>query len=254
MTECPAHPGPRKEKGNALFLILIAVALFAALSYVVTQSGRGGGSINREQAQIVASQLVQYAGALQQAIQRLILTGGCTIGAGEGLPSRGTVSFHSTQFIDPTLYDNNGAPADKSCHIFDAAGGGVVFQAPPTLAQGTGGTEYIISGSLRVDGVGSDVQGDGQELTLIARIPRDICLTVNRLERITNPSGDAPEATGMGAHTFPPSDFNAMGDGFGNTSCVGCFGQTQELLGKWTGCYKSSTDSNYYFYSVLYPR
>ena len=63
-------------KGNALFLILIAVALFAALSYAVTQSGRGGSGIDREQAEIYAAQILQQVAAIQAQIQRLEIAQG----------------------------------------------------------------------------------------------------------------------------------------------------------------------------------
>jgi hypothetical protein len=65
-------------RGSALFLILIAVALFAALSYAVTQSGRSGkGSISREQVQLARAQINELVALTQHMVTRLALQG-CT--------------------------------------------------------------------------------------------------------------------------------------------------------------------------------
>ena len=64
-----------RERGNALFLILIAVALFAALSYAITQSGRGGGSVSQQTALITAGQMTEEPADIRSAVTRMVLTG-----------------------------------------------------------------------------------------------------------------------------------------------------------------------------------
>ncbi len=66
----------KNENGNALFLILIAVALFAALSYALTTSGRGSGGIDREQAEIASAQIFNYSAAMHNTHQRLKIASG----------------------------------------------------------------------------------------------------------------------------------------------------------------------------------
>jgi len=98
--------------GNALFLILIAVALFGALSYAVTQSSRGGGDITKEQQRLDTAVTQQCAGYVERGEQVLRLLNGCeTSELSYELPSGGN--------------ENVVAPSDKSCHLFDAAGAGL---------------------------------------------------------------------------------------------------------------------------------
>lgn len=81
----------KRDAGNALFLILIAVALFAALSYAVTSSGRGGGSVDKEQAEILGAQILNEVSKIQSRYQRLKLIGG-----------------YETVLLDDSVENNNG--------------------------------------------------------------------------------------------------------------------------------------------------
>lgn len=97
-----------RERGNALFLILIAVALFAALSYAITQSGRGSGTVDKEQAILSASQITQFPAAVRTGVTRMVVSGSA---------------------LNVIAFDTS-SPAGAN-EVFAPDGGAVVFQAPP---------------------------------------------------------------------------------------------------------------------------
>jgi len=160
----------KETRGNALFLILIAVALFAALSYAITQSGRGGSGIDREQAAIAAAEMTQYAAGLRTAVMRMTITGA----------NENTLDF------DPT--DNEGgSPTDTvdTDDVFLAEGGGAIQQDPP---NNSGATDYVYldargasNAGWYVLGLGSDGVGTGREVLLVASgLDQNICDEINR--------------------------------------------------------------------------
>ena len=188
------------QSGNVLFMILIAVALFAALSYAVTSSSRSGGNnASRESLQIEGAQIAQYVTGIQNSIMRMKISSDC---------DDTDISFENPVV---TGYGHTPAQAEK-CQVFHVNGGGMSYSAPDQkwldAAQSAEPNygEFIFTGQNCVAGVGSGGPGfacwnDGdmsnQELLLILPwITRELCIELNNRFGVTNPGGNPPQTGG----------------------------------------------------------
>jgi len=137
----------RGERGNVLFLILIAVALFAALSYAVTSSSRsGGGSADGESTLVNSAQITQYPASVRTALVRMTI-GGVDATQVEFDPP---VDFASLTDTDP------GAGTKYSYGVFHPDGGGATYVTTPpdTMDAGTQGT-WLFNSDYQVTNIGT---------------------------------------------------------------------------------------------------
>ena len=226
-------PIRQNASGNVLFLILIAVALFAALSYAVTQSSKGGGSgINKDKARLLASEIAQYGASIEHAITRMTLINQCT---------DTQISFE--HHLDPPANANPGAPADKSCHVFDANGCGV------SVRRFDFATYVRYATQSNILNVGTDCAAtECAELYLWIRTAADkiTCMAFNDVVKVPNIAGDAPPASGLYGTHFKGT--HIYGNVFGN----GINGPA--FKGQRAGCHYDTNEDKYDFYYVLYAR
>ncbi len=106
----------RSQSGNVLFLILIAVALFAALSYAITNSTRNSSSTSGEGVALQVSSALQQFTGWASAIQKMNLINNC---------ADDEVSVANPQLSNIYgLAAGKRNPARAECKMFDPAGGG----------------------------------------------------------------------------------------------------------------------------------
>lgn len=243
-----------KQSGNILFLILLAVVLFAALSYAVTSSMRGGGNDSSDEtAELAASQITQYGALVKAAIDRLRLTNNCRdtqISFQRDWNNDGVISNNASDAY------NSSSPSDKSCHVFDAAGGAVPYQAAsstmldPDLAS-TGPASYghwETFGLAQIIGIGTDcTSSDCADLILVLRsLKSSVCQKINDgngitglpTSGITNLGSTLTQFTGTYNYINTGS---VLSSSFSNKA-EGCLNRNNAILG------------NYSYYKVLIAR
>ena len=226
------HP---TESGNVLFLILIAVALFAALSYAVSSQNRAGGGTNSgsETTLVASSDIIQYASGLENAFTYLRVSKQC---------AEEEISFERPPFNGSDKnYVNINAPADSSCHVFHPNGGRMSSRTAPRNANDGRDWAYI---EAQVLGIGADQTACGASCS-------DILLVLGGLNRSTC---QALNKRTNGAETIPVQD---DGDSYESQKYTGSFTNGENIDGGASSlsslCTQDSTGVHY-FYHVLLPR
>ncbi len=135
----------RNHRGNILFLILLAVVLFAALTYAVT----GGMKVKEDsymsdtEARNGAARLTQWFAEVENAVQRMVMV--------QGIPIERVDFYDTNNFAvngGALPYNNNACNQniDQSCMVFSAGGGGAsnpTFEKWSVVPNGQGPTDTV---------------------------------------------------------------------------------------------------------------
>lgn len=233
----------QRESGNVLFLILIAVALFAALSYVVTQSTRsGGGSTEREKNILSSAQMTQYPTGLRTSIIRMVLGG---------------TSVENIKFNDPS---NFGALSTNTL-VFHPSGGGATYQQGPAdlSASGNDALTWYFNANFEVSGVGLDGSGGNDLIAFLPGVSSGVCRQVNEelgvdTEDCTALTSGVPDVALTVANVEDQMDNTYTFPGTATATIAASTGCATVFSRQASACFHNTNGNTFTFYSVLLER
>lgn len=224
------------EDGNVLFLILIAVALFAALSYAVTSSTRSSGGNSNETNLISSAQITQYPASVSTAIFRTVVSG---------------TAVSEIRFNRPSEYANLDS---TSIGVFHPAGGGSTYNPAPAdvMVSGLAG-QWVFNGNLEVPDIGLAGIGGNDIIAYLIGIKQALCSKINDEHGLGTaiPVLDADRAAlysvrmyddGVNDYILPTSDQPDIDDGSG------------AFDGQPFGCFQNAGGGDFVYYHVIVER
>ncbi|MGQ0526539.1 MAG: hypothetical protein ACT4OY_00680 [Alphaproteobacteria bacterium] len=225
------------EKGNVLFLILIAVALFAALSYAVTQSSRSGGGDAGSEASLVSSaQITQYPASVRTSIIRQLV--------GKN------VSVSSLAFNQPSAFAACTGTVAPNCVFYPTGGSATYVPAPGDVVTTNNQQDWVFNGENEINLVGTTTGSDGptsstaEVIAFLPNVKTDICKKINSELGVN--SGNVPTETNLNVTTYMVN-----GTGLVSTATGGTIGEdVVSLDAQAFGCFVQG-GVNYYFHVLI---
>ncbi len=221
-----------RERGNALIYVLIAIALFAALSMTLGRQTNTSeaSSLSDEKAELYATQLISYAAQAKSAVDQMIFSG--TDVADLDFVRPGEAGFEA------------GAMADKIKRVYHPDGGGLIAaQLPEEALDMVMVNNGAVPGWYMVHNVIDWAKTGAQDVILTAYpVNGKVCQKIN--EKVI---GDAamPLITDDEPYSyFIDASSPLVTDPSGLFNCTGCYKRSSL-------CIKDSNDGMYAFFTVL---
>ncbi len=171
-------PQNNTERGNILFMVLIAVALIGLLTAAIMNTGGGeSANIDDEKLVIRASEVQRHASELERAVLFIMNNG----------KSEAELRFMHPDA--PSSYGDLSSDTDPSDQVFHQSGGGAGYKAAPEDVND--GSRWEFYGGTAIPGVGSD---RAELIAVLPNVTQQFCEHINRLAGQTG----TPEDTGAG--------------------------------------------------------
>ena len=215
----------RGEHGNVVFYIFLAVALFGALSFAVSQSGReSGDSAVLEQNRLRATEIIDYTDTVAKAVGMIRL--------------RGT-RLTALRFSSNGTTENDVFSPDGGAVNYHRASGDAITTTTPEDFQ-------FVTGNA-VENIGSTCTMDTctELLMVLGQVKPGVCTAINKLGGINPPDFVPPQDTSIDlTHPFTGT--------LNYTAKLGDEASSASLSGQMFGCFLNGDDSANYYYRVLW--
>ncbi len=218
------------QSGNALWIILLTVALLAALTATISRStdtAEQSGNIERHR--INASDIMRHTSSVREAVDKLRMTG---IGESQ-------MSF-DVSFIPAALYANPNC-SSSDCLIYGSSGGGISYRKPNSewLDSDHSGDPHYGEWEFFGENDVLGVKSTAPELVMaLGYLKETLCAQINVMLKI---SGIPADANGFNTDPFQ--------GGFATSSVI------DGMNGAEAGCLDSAiAGRGFVFYQVLVKR